>query len=230
MTELSPASTPNSKRILILGATGGIGVLLVEQALKASHTVVVYARSPNKLPEHLRSHANIVIHKGELTDEVALSTALEGVDAVLSALGPAVSRGPLHPSNTPLASAYELVIKLMKGHDIKRLIALGTPSIHDAKDRRSLIMSTIVTGVQTFAYNAYKDIVAIGKVVEESQLDWTIARVPLLRDKDDERFVAGYVGDGQTTTCLSRAGFVAFVVQELDRNEWVKAAPLITSP
>lgn len=219
-------------RILILGGTGGIGVLLVEEALHAGHTVVIYARSPEKLSESLRNNPQVVVRKGQLTDAEALSEAMQGVDAVLSALGPAVSRGPLHPKGEPLAHAYSLVIRVMKEHGVTRLIALGTPSIKDPKDKFSLKMSTIITGVATFAHTAYKDIVAIGETIrtEGDTLDWTIARVPLLNNGSDKSFVAGYVGDGQTAMCLARIAFTAFALQELEKKEWIKAAPLITSP
>ncbi|KAI6133384.1 NAD-P-binding protein [Pisolithus croceorrhizus] len=193
-------------RVLILGATGGIGVLLVERAVADGHTVVVYARSPEKLPENLRDSSQVLIRKGQLTDAEALSDALQNVDAVLSALGPAVSRGPFHPKGEPLAHAYSLIIRVMKERGVTRLIALGTPSIKDPHDKFSLTMSTLVTGVSTFAHTAYKDIVAIGETI------------------------FGYVGDGRTTTCLTRIAFVAFVLRELAEREWVKARPLVTSP
>ncbi|KAI6005031.1 NAD-P-binding protein [Pisolithus orientalis] len=219
-------------RVLILGATGGIGVLLVGRAVADGHTVVVYARSPEKLPQNLRDSSQIIIRKGQLTDAESLSDALQDVDTVLSALGPAVSRGPFHPRGEPLAHAYSLIIKVMKERGVSRLIALGTPSIKDPHDKHSLVMSTIVCGVATFASTAYKDIVAIGETIcrEGDTIDWTIVRVPLLNSGSNESFVAGYVGDGQTTTSLTRIAFVAFVLQELTKKEWVKARPLVTSP
>lgn len=219
-------------RVLILGGTGGIGVLLVEEALRAGHTVVVYARSPQKLPDSLQNNPQVIIRKGQLDDAQALSDAMQDVDAVLSALGPAVSRGPLHPSGEPLAHGYSLVIRVMKERGVTRLIALGTPSIKDPKDKFSLKMAAVITGVATFARTAYKDVVAIGETIrtEGDTLEWTIARVPLLNDGSDKHFVAGYVGDGQTGMTLTRIAFTAFVLQELERKEWIKAAPLITSP
>ncbi|KAH7930569.1 NAD-P-binding protein [Leucogyrophana mollusca] len=219
-------------RVLILGATGGAGVLLIQEALAASHAVVIFARSPQKLPESITTNPNVTVHKGELTDEAALSKAMEGVDAVLSALGPSVSRGPLHPSGEPLAHAYSQILKIMKDRGVRRLLALGTPSITDPSDKFSLQMQAIVTAVATFARTAYKDVVAIGQTIrtEGDGLDWTIVRVPLLSGADDRTFVAGYVGDGKTTKWLTRAGFAAFVLEELSKNEWVHKAPLISLP
>ncbi|KAG2142564.1 NAD-P-binding protein [Suillus cothurnatus] len=219
-------------RVLILGATGAAGVLLIQEALHASHTVVIYARTPEKLSEETRHDPRVTILKGELDDREALSAAIQGVDAVLSALGPSVSSGPMHPKGTPLARAYSLIIELMRGHRVRRLVALGTPSITDPNDKFSLRMSIIVKGVATLARTAYEDVVAIGETIrtQGNDLDWTIVRVPILSGADDKKIVVGYVGDGRTGIWVTRAGFALFVVQEFENNEWVKKAPLITLP
>jgi len=216
-------------RVLILGATGASGVKLIEESLAASHTIVVFARSPQKLPEHLANNPNVIIHKGELTDEVALANAMEGVEAILSALGPT---GPFHPSGTPLAHAYSKILQMMKDRGIRRLIALGTPSIPDPEDKFSPSIYAMVITVSTFARTAYKEFVAIGNVMrtEGDGVDWTIARVPILTNAAEKKVAAGYVGDGKTSSYLTRAGFGAFVVEELDRNDWVKKFPFISLP
>ncbi|EMD41442.1 hypothetical protein CERSUDRAFT_120527 [Gelatoporia subvermispora B] len=215
--------------VLVLGGTGPSGIKLIEEALFASHTIVIYARSPQKIPSTITSNSSVTVVEGELTDADALDQAMHGVHAVLSALGPAVKNGPLHPSGTPLAHAYELVIDVMKKNDVNRLILLGTASIHDENDKFSLQFAALVSGVAIFAHNAYKDVVAIGKTVRGSDLVWTIARVPLLTSKEQKDFVAGYIGDSKIKTTLSRAAFARFVVEELQANEWCRKAPLISS-
>ena len=218
--------------LLILGATGACGIQLIQQALALDHTVVLYVRSPQKLPESITSSPSVTVVEGSLTDSEKFSAALEGVHAVLSALGPAVKNGPFHPGNTPLANAYALLLTLMKQRNVKRLIALGTASMSDEHDRFSLEMAVLVSGVAIFAHNAYKDVVAIDKVVRAADLDvmWTIARVPLLTEKESREYIAGYIGDGRTRVRLSRAAFAAFVMQELEENQWCRKAPLISSP
>jgi len=215
--------------VLILGATGPCGTLLVKEALGASHTVVIFARSPEKLSEEIRNDTRVTILKGELDDESALSAAVENVDAVLSALGPKLSHGT-YPRGEPLTRAYSLIIKVMAVHSVKRLIALGTPSMTDPHDKQSLKWTLIVGGIKTLAPTVYSDIVGIGNIIrtEGDALDWTIVRVPFLTDSNSRDVVAGYVGDGKTGTTLSRVGFATFVLQELAKNEWVKKAPLIT--
>jgi len=217
-------------RILVIGATGAVGLAIIEQALLQGHQVVVYARSPEKLPETISNDDRVSVHKGSLTDENALTTALTGVHAVASALGPAVSKGPLHPSDTPLAKAYSLLLRLMRERDVKRLILLGTASNTDDNDKPSLVFRGLVLGVDLFAHNAYKDIVAIGNIVRaDPDALWTLARVPILTNDNSTSYHAGYIGDGTTATRLSRKAFGAFVVNELSKNEWIRKAPLISS-
>ena len=222
-------------RILILGSTGASGILATREALSTfkSCTIILFVRTPSKIPSDISSDPSVIIVEGQLDDQDALSKALEGVDAVISFLGPVVSLkdGPFHPSDTPIAHAYELIIKLMHAHGAKRLIALGTTSITDPQDKFSLKYSAMVAAVKTVAYNSWKDIVAIGETIRSqgSDLDWTIVRVPILTSGNDKGVIAGYIGDGKTGSTLARAGFASFTVQQVDSTEWIKKAPLITS-
>jgi len=215
-------------RIVILGGTGPTGILLIEEALSAKHTIVVYARSPQKLPAHLSKHPDVTIVKGELQDSNALTTALAGAHAVLSALGPSFG----NPSGTPIAHGYAAVLEAMRSTGVKRLIALGTASIKDEHDKWSVVYSALVAAVALGANSAYKDIVAVGEVIRAcDDIDWTIVRVPVLKDDKNREVRAGYIGDGKAGRgcTLARLGFAVFVLQELEKGEWIKRAPLITS-
>ncbi|KAI5122203.1 hypothetical protein M0805_002692 [Coniferiporia weirii] len=213
--------------VLVLGGTGGIGPLLIRELVGASHTVVIYARSPEKVPSDISSNPSVTIVKGELTDADTLTPALEGVHAVVSALGPST----FHPAGTPLAKGYAVVLACMHSKGVARIIALGTASIPDDRDRRDLAYWLLVNGVALLARTAYKDIVAIGETVRGAGADlaWTIARVPILTNNESREYQTGYLGDGRRTTTLSRVAFAAFVVDELEKNECVRMAPLLSS-
>jgi putative NADH-flavin reductase len=75
-------------KITIFGANGQIGQLLVNLALEAGYDVTAYTRRPNALNIE---HENLQIVVGALTDQEKLKEAIIGRDAVLSALGPAMS-------------------------------------------------------------------------------------------------------------------------------------------
>ncbi|KAK0506011.1 hypothetical protein EDD18DRAFT_1020097, partial [Armillaria luteobubalina] len=180
-------------RLLILGGTGPSGILLIRQVLTTvpSPFVVVYARNPSKLPTDLSSNSSVQIIEGQLDDAEKLSQAMEAVDAVLSALGPAQN----HPADKPLTRGYTTIIQVMHEHKVNRLIVLGTASISDPNDRFSIPFYLMVSTVKTIAHTAYEDIVAFGDLIRaQDDLDWTIVRVPVLRDGEKTDVQAGYIG------------------------------------
>ncbi len=215
-------------KILIFGATGPSGDWLVRKCLEIypDATLVLYVRSPGKLPREIVENPAVVVVEGQLTNLEALVKAMDGVEVVLSSLGPT---GPIYPSDTPLGKGYANILSAMQQQDVHRLICLGTASIKDPNDKPSAKFWLIISGVRTLAHNAYKDIVAIGDAVRSSNIDWTIVRVPVLTNSTSTDVVAGYVGDGQTGMFLSRAGFAHFVVSEIGKREWIRKAPLISS-
>src|SRR5437764_4833073 len=79
----SPA-TPNPKRVLIVGATGGTGRHLVAQALERGYIVTALARNPSALRIE---HPRLRVVRGDVFEYPALEAAVRAQDAVLSALG-----------------------------------------------------------------------------------------------------------------------------------------------
>ncbi len=63
-----------SKTILVYGATGRAGRLVVERALGEGWAVSAFVRNPDKLPEKLRFKVNVI--KGDLGDPNSISSAI----------------------------------------------------------------------------------------------------------------------------------------------------------
>ena len=76
-------------RVLIFGATGNIGRHVREAALGAGHDLVLFARDPAKL-EPLEDGEKAVA--GDVADPAAVRAATDGIDAVISVLGPALEQ------------------------------------------------------------------------------------------------------------------------------------------
>jgi uncharacterized protein YbjT (DUF2867 family) len=74
--------TKASKRLLILGATGGIGRALTDQAIERGHQVTAFVRSPEKLGA---PRDGVTARKGDPRNADELREALTRHDAVLSA-------------------------------------------------------------------------------------------------------------------------------------------------
>jgi hypothetical protein len=132
--------------------------------------------------------------RDELEDAQALDTALAGgVQAILSALGPSFG----NPAGTPIARGYAAVLSAIRRMGVKRLIPLGTPSIADEHDGRSVVYAAMVAAVSLGARSAYGDIIAVGEVIRRCDgVEWTIARMPVLKNDKNREVRAGYIGDG----------------------------------
>jgi hypothetical protein len=64
--------------------------------------------------------------------------------------------------------------------------------------------------------------------VRASDLDWTLVRVPrLVNEMAGRPAKAGYLGPGSGRT-LERSTLATFLLQQLDRSEYVRQAPLLT--
>jgi putative NADH-flavin reductase len=71
-------------RLLVLGATGGIGREILRQGLERGHAITAFVRSPNRLDD-LRDR--VAVAKGDLLDVNAMAEIFAGHDAILSAFG-----------------------------------------------------------------------------------------------------------------------------------------------
>ncbi|KAJ6501265.1 NAD-P-binding protein [Mycena vulgaris] len=223
-------------RLLIFGATGTMGVLIARQFLEVyqSCTLILYMRSAAKLPADLADDPSVVVIEGELDEMDNLAKAMEGVDAVITALGPTGRKGPFYSSNTPIAAAYARIIATMHAHSVRRLIALTTPSVRDPADQFSFPLAFLRGTFATLAPNVVKDIRAVGAVVraQEESLDWTLVRLALHSNSDagNSEVVAGYMGDGKIHAVSSRLGAATFIIQELEKREWIRKAPILSAP
>jgi uncharacterized protein YbjT (DUF2867 family) len=74
-------------KILVSGSTGGTGRLIVSQAMAKGHDVVALVRSKATAA----SVAGAELVEGDARDAAALTRAIAGRDAVVSALGTAMS-------------------------------------------------------------------------------------------------------------------------------------------
>src|SRR6202789_3673076 len=69
-------------KIIVFGATGGTGKLIVSQALAKGHSVTAFVRNPEGLTQD--SHLRVI--QGDVFDFAAVVGAVRGPRAVLSAL------------------------------------------------------------------------------------------------------------------------------------------------
>jgi uncharacterized protein YbjT (DUF2867 family) len=208
----------------VFGATGATGKLIIERALAAGNDVVVFARNPARLG---RTHERLTVIQGELADGAAVERAVNGVDAVISVLGP-------HPrenlAERPLSRGMETIIAAMARAGTRRLVVSSTPSAADPNDLPDPRFRILVGIIKSLMRPAYDEIVNVARIVRGSDTDWTIVRVTLLNSRPGSgRIRAGYLGRRQIGTRISRADLAAFMLDQASDRTWLRKAPTVSN-
>jgi len=151
--------------LLILGATGRTGRLVVEQALAAGHTVTALVRSPEKLTIR---NSNLRVVAGRATDAGDVARALGNADAVLSTLG---------GSGSVIADSTGAIVEAAHKTGVRRVVVLS--SFFVERDRLGAV-PRLLTGVAMGS--AIKDKSAGEQLLRQSDLDWTIIYASQLKD------------------------------------------------
>lgn len=206
--------------LTVFGGTGPTGLLFIEQALEQDHEVVAFARTPSKLPQHPR----LSVLSGTLDDAAGISDAVAGSEAVVSLLGPGTNTADI----PPLVTGTRNIVAAMHECGVRRLVAVGTPSMSDDADGKDWKIGLLVKLIKRFQRAAYDVIVSIGQLVRESDLDWTIARLPFLTNGPrTARVNARQLGQSGGLR-LSRANAAAFLLEQVASTTYLHQAPFVT--
>ena len=209
--------------ITIFGASGGIGRLLVEQALDAGYMVKAYVRNPSKFE---LTHQNLEIIKGELSDFENIRTAIAGVDAVISTLGPPLKR---NYKGWAILDAHINIVKAMEMEGVNRFITIATPSVNFNWDISSITTKMPTIMAKLFFSKAYKEIVKVGNVVSYSKLDWTIVRFIAPNNKPLTGSVKVTFGETKIKWGISRADIAAYLLLQVEDAQQIYSMPIIGS-
>jgi putative NADH-flavin reductase len=205
-------------KIIVFGATGGTGKELVKQALDAGHQVTALVRNPANLS---LQNDRLEIVPGDIADMACLDQVIAGKDAVISALGP-TRTSPPHAMS--LGSAN--IVAAMKQHGVRRIIWQTGAGVIDAGDALSVIRTLMVTLMKLLSPAVLADSQQAFENIKQSGLDWTVVRVPRLKDGSKEGGIhAGFVPPGPTP--VTRADVAEFMLRQLSDRTFIGKAPMI---
>ncbi len=166
-------SDAKDKPVLILGATSGIGAYAVDEALSRGLQVRGFARGADTMTprDGLQPYAGDALDPGDLT------CALQGVRAVIYALGVKERPSMLWQEETLFSLSTAALIDAMDATDVTRLVAVtgfGAGRSRDAMSALEKLGHNAVLG------RVYDDKSRQESLIMESGLDWTIVRPVIL--------------------------------------------------
>jgi putative NADH-flavin reductase len=163
-------------KLTIFGATGATGTALTSQALAAGHDVTAVVRDARRLK--VAPHPRLRVVTADVMDAGSIAPAIEGADAVISAIGPH-GAGP----TTVIQDSVRSLVQALDKTGVRRFVQVSGSIVAD--DGESPYMRYLVKPVarRTFLRHVCADMRAGEDEIGRSDLDWTILRPPALNDK-----------------------------------------------
>ncbi len=196
-------------KLFILGATGGIGRHLVQQALERGHHVTAYARSPQKIEP---THDRLKLLQGDVFNADQMSRAMTGHDAVLSAFGPLTIR-----ASTLRRQFGRTLVAAMRQSGVRQTQVVSAAFLFRNVGITGRILKT------TLFRQMIPDMAGMETEVCQPDLDWTIVRPPRLtngRARHAYRVANGVLPDGGLL--ISRADVAHFMIDEAEKPAHLK--------
>jgi putative NADH-flavin reductase len=209
-------------RVLIIGASKGIGLETTRQALEAGYDVRALARSAAAI-----SLSNPKLEKvtGDALDHRDVEAALAQVNAVIVTLG--VGLGDLLRPVHLFSEATRVLIRAMKAQAVKRLICVtgfGAGDSHASISCLQRVPFQIIFG------HAYDDKTRQERLIKESALEWTIVRPGVLTGGPRTgRYQVLREPSQWRNGIISRADVAEFLVRQIEDLTYVHEAPVLVN-
>lgn len=204
-------------KIVVFGANGRTGSLIVKQALEAGHQVVAYVRNA---AVEFESHPNLRIAVGGLTEVLRMKDAMKDADVCISALG----GNSLMRRSPEITQGVRHIISVMEQSGVPRFIYLSSLGAGNSK-------YLIPQPIRFFIVNLFLRVPLADhntneQYIMKSSLKWTLVRPGGLTDTLNEAQLK--YGDDRTiikgNTFISRANVAKFIVNQLDNEVHVNKA------
>jgi putative NADH-flavin reductase len=190
-------------KVVIFGATGGVGRQLVEQALTAGHTVTALVRNPATFS---LQHDRLTTIQGSVLDPTTVETAITGQDAVLSALG-SHQKGKI----TLCTDGIEQILMAMVHQQVRRLVVVSAYGANDSHHRNfyNLLLWLLVK-------EKMLDKERMEALIARNDVDWTIVRPTFLTNgARTSKYCHGSKPQIFVISHISRANVADFMLQQI---------------
>jgi putative NADH-flavin reductase len=209
-------------KVLILGAGGKTGKLVVEKALASGHDVTVLIHTPQDDKKHEPVFpSKVTVFHGDVRNPTKLDQAMQFQQAVIDTIG-----GKKPFLNTDLeTSAVKVVIDVMKRNEVKRLIVVSALGEGNSKAQTGFFYEHLLMPV--FLRGIIPDKANMESEVEESGLDFIIVRPSILTDSEDTG-KTHIAPPGELAHKISRAGLAQFLADQLSSDQHLGQAVTLT--
>jgi uncharacterized protein YbjT (DUF2867 family) len=209
-------------RILVIGASRGIGLETVKRGLEAGHSVRAMSRDPSRLG---LNGPRLEPFAGDATEPASVRKAIEGMDVVIQTLGITVSYRIFVQPVTLFSRSTELLTPLMEAHGPRRLLAVTGIGCGDSV--------SALSSVEVFARDmalgpVYRDKNLQETIIRNSSLDWTLVRPGFLTwGRRTGRYRVMTEPGEWRNGMISRADVADFLIAAAFQDAYLRKGPVL---
>lgn len=205
-------------RLFILGASGGVGSLLVKAALESGHQITAQTRRAEKLP--MRDGVTVAV--GDPTNQNYLQRYLQGQDAAAYCLG--VDRSG---RTTLFSDSTRTLVEALNASGVRRLVAVTGVGAGETRGHGGWLYNRMIFPL--FTRNRYADKDRQEAIIRASDLDWTIVRPAPFSSRagPGPLQVHTVVTPALQLRSVTREEVARFVLQVLENGTYLRQAPFI---
>ncbi|MBU9674221.1 SDR family oxidoreductase [Planococcus sp. CP5-4] len=190
-------------KIIVFGATGGVGRSVVKQALEQGYEVTAFVRTPDKLKV---TGDKLTVVQGDAFHVEQVAAAIAGHDAVVSCLG---SNQGMKKSKD-LRTMAKNIVAGMQQHGVKRIVYTASAGINDELPG---IGGKVMMGVLKQVLIDHR---AAVDAIQEAGLTYTIVRpMGLTNDSLSGQYRESEQGVPGKSKTIPRADVAHFILKAL---------------
>lgn len=212
-------------KVVIFGATGLSGRVILKEALSKKHEVTVLVRNANDV---IMQDKNLRVVQGSVLDRNTVNEVLKNQDAVIQCLGVG-GKGNGKPT-TFISDTTKIIMEEMEKTNVKRLIVLsnigaGNSLAFTPWYFRKLILPYFMKWLQVIVDDKNR----MEPMIMKSNLDWTIVRSAGMADKPAKGKVNDTLTGKGLKFTINLPDLAEFIVAQLDDKKYYKQSPSVSN-
>ncbi len=190
-------------KLVVLGANGRTGELVLQTALAKDMHVTAVVRSADKAPK--LQHARLHVVVGDPCDPVVLASVFRDHDAVISTLG---GRLPTKIATSVYFRSATAIVDAADGAGLKRVLVTTTALLFPDQTLLGKLLRIVVPNVVRSAGR-------MEDILRGSGLDWTLARAGFLNNTSVATYRAQKGALPENGTAVSRLALAHFLIDAI---------------
>ena len=209
----------NIHKIAVIGGTGKSGKYLVQQLLQQGFPIKMLCRNPETFSNQ---HPLIKVVPGSVRDYDTVHGLIEGCQAVISTLGQPKGETPV------FSQATTNVLLAMGVCGLRRYIVTTGLNVDTPFDKKGTATSAGTEWMKAHYPLTTADKQRESELLLESDIDWTLVRLPLIELMDTRNEVRVSLEDcpGEKIGVRDLADFL---IEQLFEEAYIRKAPFIAN-